>query len=233
MIAASRFVFLHLHKSGGTFVNECIRRFVPGSRRVGYHLPRHEIPLELAALPVLGIVRNPWSYYVSWFSFQAARRQPNMLYRILSEDGRRDFGDTLRNLLALGSGADNLDVLIEALPRAYGQRGINLPGFALAPIRGSGLGFYSYLYRYMFGNENQMIRIGRMEMLREELPQMLEATGQPVSREMREFIETAPPHNVARHARYTEYYDSELRSMVARRDAPIIARHCYRFGECS
>ena len=91
MIATGRFVFLHLHKSGGSFVNECLLRFLPDARRVGYHLPRSLIPTEFAALPVFGFARNPWSYYVSWFSFQAARDHPNALYRLLSNDGRRGF----------------------------------------------------------------------------------------------------------------------------------------------
>ena len=70
MIATPRFVFIHLHKSGGTFVNECLLRFVPAARRLGYHLPRAAVPSEYAHLPVLGYVRNPWSYYVSWYAFQ-------------------------------------------------------------------------------------------------------------------------------------------------------------------
>ncbi len=41
MIATDHIVFLHLHKSGGTFVNEGLLRFVPEARIVGYHLPRH------------------------------------------------------------------------------------------------------------------------------------------------------------------------------------------------
>jgi len=44
MIVTDRFVFLHLHKSGGTFVNECLLRFLPDARQVGYHLPRSMTP---------------------------------------------------------------------------------------------------------------------------------------------------------------------------------------------
>jgi hypothetical protein len=231
MIATGRFVFLHLHKSGGSFVNECLLRFVAGSRRVGYHLPRHLIPPECSALPVFGFVRNPWSYYVSWFCFQAAHRQPNVLFRLLSENGRRDFGGTIRGLLELGCSPGYLDRLLEALPRAYGHRGINLPSFALAPIRGCGLGFYAYLYRYMFGNGDGMLTIGRMESLRHDLPRMLEAVGQPLSSELRTYIAEAAPLNAGRHARYTDFYDDELRNLVAERDAPVIARHGYRFED--
>jgi hypothetical protein len=229
MIATDRFVFLHLHKSGGTFVNECLLRFVPGARVIGYHLPRRLIPAELAALPVLGLVRNPWSYYVSWYTFQAARNQPNALFRVLSEGGRCDFKGTLRNMLSLGSSAELLERLLDALPVGYGNRGLNLPGFALEPIRGTGLGFYTYLYRYLFGDAPA--RIGRMESLRHDLPRLLESVGQAVSTEMRDFIDNAAPRNVAAHAHYTELYDDEARELVAERDATLIAQHGFRFGD--
>ena len=225
MIASARFVFLHLHRSGGSFVNECLLRFVPDARLVGYHLPRSLIPADLAALPVLGFVRSPWSYYVSWYSFQSAKRQPNALYRVLSDGGRRGFKDTVRNMLDLGSNAAVLDRLLGALPVAYGNRGLNLPGFALAPIRDTGLGFYAYLYRYMFGDGDVPAQIGRMESLRQDLPRMLEAAGYPVDREMHGFIDGAAPRNAATHPPHMELYDDELRELVAQRDAPLIERH--------
>jgi hypothetical protein len=231
MIATSRFVFLHLHKSGGTFVNECLLRFVPGARQIGYHLPRSLVPAELATLPALGLVRNPWSYYVSWHAYQAARATPNALYRVLSDEGRRDFKGTVCNLLDLGRGSPHLDRLLALLPTSYGNRGINLPAFALAPIRDSGLGFYSFLYRYMFGEPGPALRIGHMESLRTELPRMLADVGQPVDEAMREFIRDAAPRNVVGHARYEDMYDEELRNLVADRDAPLIARHGFTFGD--
>lgn len=229
MIATGRFVFLHLHKSGGTFVNECLLRFLPDARRLGYHLPRAMIPREFASLPVLGLVRSPWSYYVSWYSFQAARPAPNALFRIVSDEGRRDFKDTLRGLLALGDESPTLERVVAALPKEYGSRGINLPGFALAPIRGTGLGFYSYLHRYLFGDGP--CTIGRMESLRQELPRMLASAGQTVAADMGEFIAQAAPRNAVGHAPYPEFFDDELRELVAARDAPVIERHGYRFGD--
>ena len=76
MIVTPRFVFLHLHKSGGTFVNACLMQHVAGAQQIGYHLPRTMIPDTHRHLPVLGFVRSPWSYYVSWFSFQSSRTEP-------------------------------------------------------------------------------------------------------------------------------------------------------------
>jgi hypothetical protein len=231
MIATEHFVFLHLHKSGGSFVNDCIMQFVPGAQQIGYHLPRSLVPAPFAHLPVLGFVRNPWSYYVSWYTFQARRPQPNPLFRILSDSGRLSFEATIRNMLELGTGASNphLDQLVRALPSMYGTRGLNLPGFALEKIRMSGRGFYSFLYRYLYDGPGVM-RIGRMEALREELLSMLSGVGAAASAPMREFIEQAPARNTSEHADYASYFGNELRDLVAERDAEIIQRHGYRFA---
>ncbi|HEX2789607.1 MAG TPA: hypothetical protein VHN17_04200 [Steroidobacteraceae bacterium] len=230
MIITDRFVFLHLHKSGGTFVNECLMRFLPDARQIGYHLPRSLIPPMSASLPALGLVRNPWSYYVSWFAFQSRRQEPNVLFRILSEERRLDFAGTVRNMLELGRTQQRLDALIAALPPRYTNRGLNLPGFALQGLRGSNLGFYSYLYRYMYDAPG-MMHIGRMESMRTDLVPMLVSVGQGVSAALRAYIAEEPARNTSEHGSYVEHYDSELRELVALRDAPIIARHGYRFGD--
>jgi hypothetical protein len=231
MIATERFVFLHLHKSGGSFVNECLLRFLPDAQLIGYHLPRSLVPKPFAHLPVLGFVRNPWSYYVSWYRFQARRPHPNSLFRILSDDGQLGFEATLRNMLDLGSTARNerLDKLVAALPQMYGSRGLNLPGFALERIRGSGRGFYSFLYRYMYDGAGEL-HIGRMERLREELPSLLSGLGTPIGAPLREHISNAPARNVSEHGDYAEYYSAQLRELVAERDADVIDRHAYRFA---
>lgn len=230
MIVTPRFVFLHLHKSGGTFVNECLLKFVQGARHIGYHLPRHMIPREHAHLPVLGFVRNPWSYYVSWYSFQLERPNPNFLFRILSDDARLDFDTTLRNMLDLGAGSLRLEMLLRSLPSTYSNQGLNLPNFALAPIRDTQLGFYTYLYRYLYQGGTTAVTVGRMEELRQDLQPMLESVGTKVSDEMCAFIDSELPRNTSAHATYVDYYNDSLRALVAKRDEEIIARHNYRFG---
>lgn len=230
MIITPRFVFLHLHKSGGTFVNAGLMRHIEGARQLGYHLPRSTLPAPFSSLPALGLVRNPWSYYVSWYAFQRSRPQPNALFKIVSDAGALDFKATLRNLLSLGEDDAMLERVIAALPTAYSNQGLNLPGFALAPIRSSGLGFYSFLYRYMYGPDLNTMRLSHMERLRTELPQMLEAVGQPIDAPLREYIQTAPALNRSEHAAYGEYYDSASMMLVAERDRLVIERHAYTFG---
>jgi hypothetical protein len=233
MIATTRFVFLHLHKSGGSFVNECLVRFFPDARRLGYHLPASQLPAELRALPLLGFVRSPWSYYVSWYAFQSQRPRPNALFRIVSEAGTLDFKATVRNLLELGSDAQRLERVLAQLPAHYGDAGfgLNLPAFALAPIRASGLGFYSFLFRYMYDAPGLEPVVGRCETLRADLLAFLDDRRIEYPLDLRDFVLAAPPRNASTHGDWRAYYDRDLAGLVAERDASIIERFGYRFGQ--
>jgi hypothetical protein len=229
MIVTPRFVFLHLHKSGGTFVNAGLMRHVAGAQQIGYHLPRSSLPAQFSALPVLGLVRNPWSYYVSWYSFQRSRPRPNALFQVVSNGGALDFKGTVRNLLSLGQDDALLDRVMAALPVDYTNQGLNLPGFALTPIRGAGSGFYSFLYRYLYGPDVAAVKLGRMEQLRTDVPEMFAEVGEPVNAKLREYIESAPALNTSEHGAYTDFYDDELRQLVAKHDQLVIERHGYLF----
>jgi hypothetical protein len=233
MIATGRFVFLHLHKSGGSFVNECLVRFFPDARRLGYHLPASLLPQELRALPLLGFVRSPWSYYVSWYAFQSQRPRPNALFRSVSEDGTLDFKASVRNLIELGNDAQRLERVLARLPDRYGEAafGLNLPAFALAPIRASGLGFYSFLFRYMYAAPGLEPVVGTCENLRADLIAFFESAGVETSPALRAFVATAAPRNASAHGDWRDYYDRELADLVAERDASVIERFGYRFVE--
>jgi len=226
MIVTDRFVFLHLHKSGGRFIAEGLRRHVPGARAIGYHLPARFIPPEAGGLPVLGLVRNPWSYYLSWFSFQRARPRPNALFRLASDDGRLDFNRTVHRLLDLGRDDELLGRTVAALPDRYGGEGLNLPGFALAGIRGTGLGFYAWLYGYLHAGAG--VRVARLEHLADEAGALFEAAGAPPA--FLDYLRTAPPLNRSDHGATASYYDAALRDRVAAADAAVIDAHGYSFG---
>jgi len=230
MIATDRFVYVHLHKSGGSFVNECLLRFFPDARQLGYHLPLSLLPTPLRALPVLGFVRSPWSYYVSWYAFQSQRPRPNALFRCVSDDGALDFKASVRNLVGLGDDSARLDRLLGLLPDHYGAEGfgLNLPNFALAPIRESGMGLYSFLFRYMYTSTGIEPVIGRCENLRAELLAFFECVGAPVSDEMRDFVDTAAPRNTSAHGDWRDYYDGELAELVGERDASVVEQFGYR-----
>lgn len=229
MIVTRDFVFLHLHKSGGTFVNQFLLRHFPDAEFVGYHLPRAYLPRRCAGRPIFGLVRNPWDYYVSWYTFQAGKASPNPLFRVTSDDGRLAFPETVRNLAGLGQDAERCARVAAALPEEFPNRGINLTRRCLGTLAGSPLGFYSWLYERMYG-DGTGVTIGRMETLREDLARFLRDIGVPLDGARADYLSRQPPLNASVHAPYASLYDDGLRDFVAAKDALVIERHGYGFG---
>lgn len=229
MIATDKLLFLHLHKSGGTFVNALLLRCVPSSTPVGYHLPYRETPPQFRELPVVGTVRSPWAYYVSWYHFQAGQQSPNHLYRLCSEDGSLGFDATIRNLVNLARDDQRLDRLQEALPDGYTKRGLNLTKADVADLRQHGAGFYSFLYERLYRGA-RMPRILRVERLRDELRRALLELGCLPDSCIEAFLSDAPDLNVSQHEDPAGYYDDDLAELVARRDRAVIDSFDYTLG---
>lgn len=234
MIATSRFVFLHLHKTGGQFVNRLLLQHLPDARTIGYHLPRSEAPPGLRKLPGIGFVRNPWDWYVSWYAFNVAEPQRNPIFRLVSADGQLDFKHTLINMLYLGSERSRpLRAGISAgLPETRaGNLGSGITRAVMLSFADETRGYFTWLWRYMFflNARADGLYAGRMENLRADLLQALRAVNQPVTPELHEAILRNPPVNASVRRDYRAYYDSELRALVAARDSELIAAYGYRF----
>ena len=135
MLVTDKFVFLHLPRAGGTFVYEIVRKFFPSAREIGYHFPRELLPREYSHLPVLGVVRNPWEFYVSWYEHVRPRNTASILFSWMSDNGKLGFEQTIRNALNLGVDDERLDVLIEMLPEHvdYGRK--NIPNISKDSMR--------------------------------------------------------------------------------------------------
>ena len=103
MIVTDKFVFVHLPRSGGTFVSDVIKKFFPSAHEIGYHLPRAVLPTEYSHLPVLGAVRNPWEFYASWYYHHVSPiGMPPLFCSLVARIGKLDFEGTTRNALNLG-----------------------------------------------------------------------------------------------------------------------------------
>lgn len=228
MIICQAFVFLHLHKSGGTFVNHMMMKCIPKATRIGYHLPYSEIPAAFRHLPVLGTVRNPWSYYVSWYHFQAGQAKPNPLFRICSEDGSLDFAGTIRNLATLCHAPERIDVLKAVFPETFVNHGLNLTRACIETLRGKDMGFYTFLHDRLYAGAPSP-RILRMERLRDELPENLTGLRGTEMMLVRDFLRSVPDLNVSEHRPYRDYYDADLRDLVGRMDRSIIEAYSYTY----
>lgn len=226
MIVTDKLVFLHLHKSGGTFVNTLLRRCVPSAQPIGYHLPYREVPASYRDRPVLGTVRSPWAYYVSWFHFQASKPKPNILFHVCSDGGTLGFNETVENLVGLSDDEPRLALLEKGLPDTYGVSGINLTKKCVGEMRACGLGFYSFLYERLYAGARQPTVL-RVERLREELRTALASLGHLPDTCADRFLDEAPPLNVSQHEPPAFYFDTRLSTLVAQRDRQLIDRYDY------
>jgi hypothetical protein len=230
MIVTDKFVFVHLPRSGGTFVSEVIRKFFPSAQEIGYHLPRVLLPKEFFHLPVLGTVRNPWEFYVSWYHHQQSNNRHGPLFSFLSENRKLDFVQTTRNELNLGVSDDKLDVLIQALPEDFNYKERNISNFTrdvMRRIRGTGIGLYTFRFNQMFGQADD-IYFCRVESLRSNLITFFERIG-AASDAGRSYVLGMDKKNISEHLHYSTYYTPDLAELVSIRDRALIDRFGYVF----
>lgn len=226
MIVTDKLLFLHLHKSAGTFVNSLLMHCVPTARQIGYHLPYREAPLAYRDRSVFGTVRSPWAYYVSWYHFQCIQPNPNILFQVCSNEGKLSFNETISNLVRLSGDETRLALLERAFPDTYTNYGLNLTKACVGELRERGLGFYSFLYERLYAGAKEPT-ILRVENLREELRSALSSVGHLPNQCIDRFLNEAPPLNSSQHEAPARYFDDGLATLVAERDGNIIDRYGY------
>jgi hypothetical protein len=230
MIVTDKFVFLHLPRTGGTFVSEIIKKFFPSAHEIGYHLPRVTLPKQYSRLPVLGGVRNPWEFYASWYHHQISDTKYSPLFCGLSENRKLDFVQTIRNALNLGVGDEKLDLLIQGLPEDfnYQKRHIsNVTKDVMRKVRGTGLGLFAFRFNQLFGPGDDVF-FCRVESLRSDLIAFFEGIG-AMSDALRSYVLGLDKKNISEHLHYSTYYTPELAELVLIRDRPLIERFGYVF----
>jgi hypothetical protein len=227
MIAVPEFLFLHLSKSGGTFINKLLMQEFNSPVRIGYHLPYREIPFQFKTLPVVGSVRNPWSYYVSWFHFHEKIRN-NVIWSVFSKNGKCGFEQTIFRMLADEEREFLLDKIYERVPRYHLNRGSNLTKRCINSFRNKKMGWYSLLFELMYGGTTE-VRFLTVENLRGDFYKFLKDIEYPVTPELFNSIVNSSKKNVTSHKHYPEYYSDELKVLVAEKDASIIKRFGFKF----
>jgi tetratricopeptide (TPR) repeat protein len=235
MIITERFVFIHMHKTGGQTLNNVISRCIENHAAIGYHFPRRGIPERAAGLPVVGMVRNPWSWYVSWYFFNRRPGSSNPLYSVVSDGGREGFATTVRNLITLGSDTDesrqHREKLISVLPETLDfNRGVGLTKDDLRGFRNDDIGYYSWLFDRMIGiDRDENTLVGKVENFQEDFLGIMEQLGVAETAVIGESLAQSERKNTSRHSHYSHYYDNELRQLVADKERLLIERFDYQF----
>jgi hypothetical protein len=229
MIATDRFVFLHLERTGGNFFSEFLRLFIPGEE-LGYHAPRSRLPERYAHLPVIGFIRNPWDWYVSFYYHKRFRLD------ILRNDPaleNLDFASATRALLHLGSDRPPFNEVkqgfVNLCPELPPEESMGVTKSELQEFRDEGIGFYTWMVLRMFSCNRSLddVRFGRFENLVGEIARLLAGFDHEITDEMSAALRALENPNPTHHGHYSAYYDDELRARVARQDRLIIERFGY------
>ena len=240
MIVTEHFVYIHVSRTGGTFLNKLIMNQVSGARMLQYHGHLEDLPAAYAHLPVIGFVRNPWDWYVSMYSDY--RRKKQYVFQILSDRGTLDFEQTVTRFLNLGDGSAGSGRLLQHLAR-IAPRIINtsqparnhLPGLRSKHFTNfpEGIGYYSWLFHLMFRSaRNHNVQFGRFENLREEAIRLFEQTGTPITNRMDAYLKTGEPLNASsRPKNFVGAYTPALEQLVAERESYFIDQYGYEFSE--
>ncbi len=235
MIITERFVFIHMHKTGGQTLIDIIKRCIAEHRVIGYHYPRSEIPPDSEDLPVIGMVRNPWAWYVSWYAFNRRPKIHNQLFNVISDGGQATFKSTVTSLIHLGSdrpeSRSHRDDLMHMLPNSLdGNRGVGLAKDSIRDLSKSETGYYSWLFDRMLGNANDhQTIIGRFENLRDDFLAIMKRLAVEETETLRIEFDKQERKNVSRHSHYSHYYDKELHDLVARKERWLIEKYDYEF----
>lgn len=236
MIVTERFVFIHMHKTGGQSLNEIIKRCIADHKTIGYHFPRAEVPPDAAHLPVVGMVRNPWDWYVSWYAFNKRPGINNPLFHVVSQGGNASFRTTVSNLVNLGSdrpeSASLRDELLQLLPESLdGNTGVGLTRTSIRELAGSAQGYYSWLFGRMLGDgTDEQTFVGRFENLQQDFLDIMERLAVGETSALRRELDQRERRNVSHHSHYSHYFDDELEALVADREAGLIGKFGYEFA---
>ncbi len=209
MILTDKFVFVHLPRSGGTFVAEVIRRFFSSAQDIGHHMPRALLPQKYSGLPIFGTVRNPWDFYVSFYHYAQSKSAASNFVSWMSEHRTLGFSGSIRNLLNVTLDEKRLDALINILPDDVNYSRTQIPNVSkntMRSVRGSGLGYYTFRFRELFGNSEDIF-ICRLETLRADLLTFFEGLGLATP-ELRDYILCSEKKNGADHSHYSSDYFS-------------------------
>ena len=234
MICTPTFSFIHLHKTGGQSINELLLSHIPGAKEIGYHLPVTHLPSQAKSLPVIGVIRNPWDWYVSWYAFNNLRGVKNPLFNIVSRGKQADFKETIENLLRYPEINAQNETFKNShralLPETFANDGG--AGFTKDCVdffKSNDKGYYSLLVERMFGEESDDLKLLRFERLATEFRQVMSELRVPEAGKILAALDQQPRKNSSARGHYAHYYDDELRDLVAEKEGSIIQRFNYAF----
>jgi hypothetical protein len=235
MICTPTFTLMHLHKTGGQSINDALLHCIRGAEEIGYHLPLRLLPEKAKPLPIIGVIRNPWDWYVSWYAFNNLRGVKNPLFNIVSGGKQAGFRETIENLVRYPETSASNGIMKSSHKSLLSEHFENDggAGFTKACVNefdSATEGYYSLLVKRMFGDRGDNVHLIRFESLEQDLRQVLRQLGVAEAEAIHRYMSEQPRKNCSARGHYAQYYEPQLRALIAEKDKGIIERFSYSFS---
>ena len=204
MLISDDYLFIHLQRTGGSFVEQFIIEHLDGWEFVE---PKHGGISDTSGLLkqakgryVFGCVRNPWEWYVSWWHANKIA-ESTVFPEIFTDDCKSDFNYFIDFIM----GPDSRIVEF-----------------------GCGVLTFRYLRSYYYNVGDRLYEIVdyvmRTESLINDMKRVLK-----LDANLSRLLDEYPIVNAGSHAPYWEYYNDRSIEIVADKDDFIISKYGYQF----
>ena len=228
MIVNDKFIYLHLQKTGGTFLTKFLTTYTNSKQVLGKHSTYQMIKEEIKkGKDIIGVIRNPFSWYVSHYHFQKEGNR-FMFNEILRSP--KDFGEYLKRILDYDynkiSRINNLNKEIPGLQYEKLNVGNLTFNFINAFCEKNESCFYNQNLINDFLKVNHMIK---NEDLSKECLKFFNLINIPLSDAGQKFLFNSKKINTSSHNDYRYYYNDELVDLVKHFDYYLIKKYNYQF----
>jgi len=237
MIVTNNAVFLHIPKTGGTWVKEVLNSY-----QLDFNEHSLDIPDSHRNKPVFVFVRNPWAWHVSFYNYMKSvpyenvnspRTSPQLISLIWKHvfhssatfeefvhaysnpptDEFKKKMNSLKRLHAIYLGAEHTDTTH-----------LDMGGLSLTKWNASNGIYQSVIDEYT----DLATQVGKTESIRVDLKSMLASVNE-LTVDLDQKIDILAPANASDPADYRKYYTVETQQLIADSAESMIKRFNYDF----
>jgi hypothetical protein len=217
MIINKDMVFIHLQKCGGTFIKQIMEQHLEATNVRPEHNGYSHIAIDNKLKPVLGSIRNPYSWYVSVYHSHLPTAEVSFFKDIFKKTN--NFADWLKVLLNMDSGTLH-DLQLETIAQMnigpYTYRTLMCYGKAVRKIHNLSIDDIEF---------GKITYIKTENLARNFIKFLKENTG--ISQEIEDNILNTSSINKSSHGDYEQYYDKEAYELVNLKDNIVFEKFNY------
>jgi len=228
MILHDKFIYIHLQKTGGTFISDFLLKHLKTSQLLGKHSTVSMLNGDLMENKIIvGSIRNPFEWYVSHYHYQ---KQGDLFLFKNVLNSPKNFNEYLNRLLDKGYNSSKKDVLFKKEDNTIDYDKIDIGNYTINFIRsycmniGETVNDISVFKTNLVGGE-----FIRNENLRNDIATITKNLGIELNENSNNKLMNSKKMNTTNHKHFKEYYTSDLINLVKKNDYTLLNYFNYEF----